>query len=96
MQSDPFMAWLVARGSCAKHVSADIESRCRRVERSLSIDLDEELSQGRASSVIARLWTESERYLKPGSNPKTSVDVLVRAVKRYHLFLVDTGVLPRA
>jgi hypothetical protein len=79
-----FFRWLTTKKGLRRESAYDVMSRCRRVERTLSISLREIVqSQDALYSLILRIDNEPHAFLKPGSNVQFGVGVLKHAVTCY-------------
>lgn len=95
MRTEDFRRWLLVRQT-RKSVS-DSLSRCRRVEKSLQIDLDEEYQKDRGKQLLSRMeyTAADERNNRPaplGFEFAANLSIISRlrdlrcAVKRYFKF----------
>lgn len=95
MRDDAYRNWL--QGKISSRPISDSISRCRRVEESLRIDLDEEYLKdgGRSLIDLLKYSSEHERLnrpapkginFSPGSNIKNGMASLRSAVKKYFEF----------
>ena len=96
MKADEFKAWLQARTMKPLPVK-DCISRCRKVEKALSVDLDEEYEKDCGETVILALTytVNAERNnkaapgdfsFKPGANIRYRFTDLRSATKKYFSF----------
>lgn len=96
MRTDEFRSWLQKSGLGPKPLK-DCISRCRKVEKALQIDLDEQFESDRGQSVISslRYSADDERNgiqapecfgFKEGANIRFRFTDLRSATKKYFSF----------
>lgn len=94
MQKSLFDSWLREQSYSNKRVISDNKSRCKRIERDLAVDLDEEFSRDRLENVLDRLKYTAED-MRNGvpvplgltvSKPVQSLATLRTAVQNYRAF----------
>jgi hypothetical protein len=99
MRDDAYRNWL--QGKISSRPISDSISRCRRVEESLKMNLDEEFSKDGGRSLVELLEYSSEDEslnrlaptgisFTPGSNIKNGMASLRSAVKKYFEFCHST------
>ncbi|WP_169788236.1 MULTISPECIES: hypothetical protein [Bacillota] len=95
MRDDAYRNWL--QGKISSRPISDSISRCRRIEESLRLDLDEEFAKDGGRSLVNLLEYSSEDEslnrpapdgisFSPGSNIKNGMSSLRSAVKKYFEF----------
>lgn len=96
MRYNEFSEWM--ENKIKKNSIRDCLSRCKKVEKSLGVDLDEEFQKDEGNTVLVALSSEkyddndlkkiSEEFgFKEGSNIKFRLSDMKSAVKRYFKFL---------
>lgn len=101
MRENEFREWMSNLGTMQVRPIGDAVSRCRRVVRSLNIDLDEEYAKDRCISLLKVLdyTTEDARNglpadprfgFEPGANIKNGMASLRAAVNKYIEFCDTT------
>lgn len=99
MRDEAYRNWL--QGKISSRPISDSISRCRRIEESLKINLDNEFLKdgGRSLMALLEYSSEDERLGRPaptginflpGSNVKNGMSSLKSAVKKYFEFCYST------
>lgn len=94
MRENEFREWMLGLGTMQLRPVGDAVSRCRRVVRSLNVDLDIEYNKDRCVSILKKLeyTTEDARRglpvdsgfgFMPGANLKNGMASLRAAVNKY-------------
>ena len=97
MRDEAFKLWMKNLGTMSTRPIGDAVSRCRRIEKGLKLDLDEEYRKGGGRSVVSALeYTAEDAKINrpvpsgldftPGANLKDGMASLKAAAKKYFEF----------
>lgn len=97
MRKNEFKVWMESLGTMKTRPIGDAISRCKRVENSLNINLDNEFEKDRGNNILTLLeYTKEDEQLNcsppegivfvSGSNIKNGMASLKSAVKKYFEF----------